>query len=195
MKREFDVALYGHMSYDTIFEDGKLSTSVGCMGNVWKELVRKRSNIRIHLSPTNVGQSLILVDKWQSRRTSVSSLNDEIYPALIQPAKISHVLYLNELDNYDTLDMLEEIKANSDIVMADVCNGAKFTFNDPRWEFIDILLISEEDYHLAKADTSNFKYLNYLLVHNSTGSALFDTSSDNDPIRFTAERVDQVNVL
>ena len=35
--KDFDVTIYGHLSYDNIFSGFDYKTSVGCMGNVWAQ--------------------------------------------------------------------------------------------------------------------------------------------------------------
>ena len=67
--KNFDITIYGHLSYDNIYEGFNYKTSVGCMGNVWNQLKLINPDIRIKLEPTDIGESLIVSSVEHNKRT------------------------------------------------------------------------------------------------------------------------------
>jgi hypothetical protein len=183
--KAFDITIYGNISYDNIIENFQQYTSVGCMGNVWLQLKKSYPNLKVKLEPTDIGESLILIDKNQDKRTSVSLLSTNNKIPTIYDSKISHIMYLNELKS---TDFIKNVKGT---VVADVCNGKKLNLKDLNFKNIDILLISDEDCHYDIEDLKNATK-GCVIIHDSSGSTLHKGKIKT---RFNAEIVKNVNVL
>lgn len=182
----FDITIYGHLSFDNIYNVAthKTTTSVGCMGNVWKQLKLIDPKLKIRLAPTDIGESLILSDSHQSKRTSVSLLSLNTVAPEIQQSKISHVMYLNELKDSSY------IAGIPGFITADVCNGKPLNVNDPALKYISLLFISDEDVVDIDELVKNVK--GSVILHHPAGSTLFTKTTST---HFTAEVVNSVNVL
>lgn len=182
----FDITIYGHLSYDNIYDGFDYKTSVGCMGNVWNQLKLINPDCKVRLEPTDIGESVIMVDRKQCKRTSISRLSLKTSGAEIHDSKISHVMYLNELSN---VSFISDLKG---FVTADVCNGKPLSIDDPCLRYIDLLLISDEDslslsmFQLAKTVRG------CVLRHDQKGSILYRKDGFQ---AFKAEVVSDVNVL
>ena len=72
-----DISLYGHLTIDTIVDGVKERKTLGSMANVWKALLELDATLDIGLSPIDVGQALIYIDKPAAQRYSsaVESVN------------------------------------------------------------------------------------------------------------------------
>lgn len=182
----FDIAIYGHLSFDNIYEGFNYKTSVGCMGNVWNQLKYINPDLKIKLEPTDVGESLVMVDIEHNKRTSISRLSLKTNKPTIHNANVSHVMYLNELSDSS---FVQHIKG---YVVADTCNGKKLRLNPEVLGNIDLLLISEED---ANQDLATIVSLvrGYVLVHYPAGSTLYCKTGYQS--YFKAEYVPNINVL
>lgn len=182
----FDIALYGHLSFDNIYEGFDYKTSVGCMGNVWSQLKLINPNLRVRLEPTDIGESLILSDRVQCKRTSISHLSLKTNGPEVHDSKISHVMYINELSD---LSFIPDLKG---LVTADICNGKVLDVNSPILKYIDLLFISDEDalhldiYKLSRVVRGS------VLMHYPTGSTLY---SKEKFTKVKAELVSNINVL
>lgn len=182
----FDIAIYGHLSFDNIYEGFNYKTTVGCMGNVWSQLKLINPNLKVKLEPTDIGESLILADVEQCKRTSISHLSLKTSGAEIHDSKISHVMYLNELSS---VSFVGDLKG---FVTADVCNGKVLDISSPALRYIDLLFISDEDalqldvYKLAQSVRGS------VLMHYPSGSTLY---SKDKFTKFKAELVSNINVL
>ena len=62
-----DISLYGHLTIDTILDGESEKKTLGSMGNVWKALVELDSSLNIALSPIDIGQALIYIDRNSSK--------------------------------------------------------------------------------------------------------------------------------
>ena len=58
-----DIALYGHLTIDTITDGDTEKKTLGSMANVWKALLELDATLDVGLSPIDVGQALIYIDK------------------------------------------------------------------------------------------------------------------------------------
>ena len=138
----YDIGLYGHLVFDTV-KDIRTYNDIGGIANVWKSLKNINSKLKIHISPTNIGNSSIRIDRENSERVCDSELNIiEIAPT-IKKSKINHIAYINEIVNKNFISKLDNI------ICADICSGKKYSedYN------IDYLFVSIEDIHLL--NTSN----------------------------------------
>ena len=99
----YDIALYGHLVFDTIKENPKTKHDIGGIVNVWRALKNMDPTLDIYVCPSNIGTSTITIDKDNSQRTSESKLNAIGVDIKIQPALISHIAYINEIDDLSFL--------------------------------------------------------------------------------------------
>jgi sugar/nucleoside kinase (ribokinase family) len=184
--KSFDITLYGNISFDNIFKDGSYLSSVGCIGNVWKQLKLIDRFLKIQVEPTDFGESLILVDTLQSKRTSVSSLSLRHYCPTIHDSKVNHIMYWNEMANKDFVRCLNGFNS------VDICNGKFLDLTDSNLKYVDLIFVSNEDVNsnvilqLLKVIRGN------VLLHYTEGSILYTKSTET---RFTASLVNNVNVL
>ena len=183
-KKNFDICLYGHLSFDNIFIKFKNITSIGCMGNVWKDIKSFNPNLKVSLIPTSIGESIVLINEEESKRTSKSILNIFSNKPKIESSKIYHLMYINELPDISFISELDGF------VTADVCNGNLLDIDSDYLTYIDLLFISDEDCHFDVQKLLN-KIPN-ILLHEKNGSTLYRKDSK---VYFYAEIVDNVNVL
>jgi len=176
----FDIALYGHLVLDTINDGRTKEFNFGGIGNVWRSLKEINSQLDIFVSPIYIGNSFISVDREQSQRSSKSNLNRNYFGENIQPAKINHICYINELDNLDF------IKHLTGIICADICTGRKL--KNEYLQYVDYLFVSEED--LDHID--NLALIRkHLIIHSPTKSYIHNISKSE----VTGEFIDGLNVL
>lgn len=184
----FDIVIYGHLSYDNIYDDFNYKTSVGCMGNVWNQLKLINPDLKVRLEPTDIGESLILTNREQCKRTSISRLSLKTRKPIIHDTIISHVMYLNELS--DT-SFIKDLKG---YVVADTCNGKPINVNSEVLKSIDILLISDEDLgNTLDLTTLINNVREYVILHHSSGSTIYCKNGWQHTSK--AETVSNINVL
>ena len=177
----FDIALYGHLTVDRIFEGFETRNGLGSIANVWKELYNIDDSLKIHICPTDLGSAIVYIDKSTSERFSKAKLSSRYSPPNIQSSKINHVLYLNELHDASF------IKSLNGIVCADVCVGKPI--KTEYLQYIDYLLISDED--IIDYDFLKKNVKGKVLVHSSHGS-----SCDDFNYELPEEKIlEDVNVL
>lgn len=182
----FDIALYGHLSFDNIYEGFNYKTSVGCIGNVWSQLKIINPDLRVKVEVTDIGESLIMADIKQCKRTSISRLSLKTNTPIVHDASVSHIMYLNELSD---VSFIKDIKG---FVTADTCNGKQLKLDRDTLGCIDLLLISEEDLVIEAASLASY-VRNHVLVHTPAGSTLY--SKNGCQQQFKAEFVPSINVL
>jgi len=158
-----DISLYGHLTIDTILDGNSEKKQLGSMANVWKSLLDVDSTLNIGLSPIDVGQALVYIDRLASQRYSKASLNLVQHRAKIFESKIHHLIYLNEMTIHDFIPALDGI------VTADVCTGK--SVNKDLLKHIDYLFISDED---MESDLSDYADATkgYVILHSSSGSII-----------------------
>ena len=144
----YDIALYGHLVLDTIKENTKKTHDVGGIVNVWRALKNMDPTLDIYVCPSNIGTSIITIDKKNSQRTSESKLNGVDVKIKPEPAVISHIAYINEIDD---LSFLKDV---SGLVFADICSGREI--NKDAYKYLNYIFVSEEDKHLLR-DVEEFK--------------------------------------
>jgi sugar/nucleoside kinase (ribokinase family) len=156
-----DVSLYGHLTIDTILEGTKEKKTLGSMANVWKALLEIDSTLDIGLSPIDIGQALIYIDKPAAKRYSKVQLSLVQHKAKIFSSTIHHLIYLNEMKLYDFIPTLDGI------ITADICPGK--SVNKNLLKYIDYLFISDEDIDSDLSDyTSETK--GWVILHSASGS-------------------------
>ena len=158
-----DISLYGHLTIDTILDGNSEKKSLGSMANVWKSLLDVDPTLNIGISPIDVGQALVYIDRLASQRYSKASLNLVQHRAKIFESKIHHLIYLNEMTIHDFIPALDGI------VTADVCTGK--SVNKDLLKHIDYLFISDED---MESDLSDYADATkgYVILHSSSGSII-----------------------
>ncbi len=182
----YDVTLYGHLTFDRIFDGFKKDNSVGSMGNVWHHLNNINSTLKINLEPTDIGEALILVNKEKSERASVANLNMKYRTPFISKSKWSHILYLNELSDTSFVK-----KINQGIISADLCRG-RILKDISILNHIDFLFISDED--LFTDIEELYPHIKTaIILHHSGGSVCY--TRDGYSIKTDVKILDNINVL
>ena len=158
-----DIALYGHLTIDTITDGNTEKKTLGSMANVWKALLEIDPTIDIGLSPIDVGQALIYVDKPAAQRYSKVNLSLVQNQVKMMSSKISHLIYLNELTRHDFIPALDGI------ITADICPGKPV--NMEMLQYVDYLFISDED---IKGSLSEYTDATkgWVILHSASGSVV-----------------------
>lgn len=182
----YDISLYGHLTFDRIFNDFKEDHSVGSMGNVWRCLNKINSKLKINLEPTDIGEALILIDTVKSKRASIANLSLQVREPNIAKSRWSHVLYINELKNIDFIS-----KITHGIVSADICRGSQL-HNISVLKNIDFLFISDEDIFM---DVEGLRDMirRGVILHHKGGSTCYN--KDGTMIETDVKIIDNINVL
>ena len=163
-----NVTLYGHLTYDTIFDGNKSYETIGSIGNVWKAFINFSTNINVRIQPTEIGEALIYVDREKIRRASTAALSIKTRVPFIQSTDWSHILYLNQLND---LEFVEEVASTSKKISADICAGDPLK-NLKVLQFVDLLFISDEDLWMPIDELR--KYVKGdIIVHYTSGSTYY----------------------
>ena len=158
-----DIALYGHLTIDTIVDGDVERKTLGSMANVWKALLEINPTIDIGLSPIDVGQALIYVDKPAAKRYSKVNLSLVQHQVKMMSSKISHLIYLNELTRHDFIPALDSI------VTADICSGKPV--NMEMLQYVDYLFISDEDIKGSLSEYTDAAK-GWVILHSASGSVV-----------------------
>jgi len=156
-----DITIYGHLTIDTIIDGQKERKTLGSMANVWKSLLEVDPTLNIGLSPIDIGQALIYVDKSSAQRYSKVQLSLVQHQAKIIDSKVSHLIYLNEMSKHNFIPALDGI------VTADICPGK--SINKDFLKYIDYLFISDEDIDCDLSDLASITK-GWVILHSSSGS-------------------------
>lgn len=179
-----DVALYGNLTKDIIFNGFEQTTSIGSIGNVWDALVKLNQKLSIQIEPTTIGTALIYVDTDNNTRVSKPNLYLKTNKPKVVEAKWSHILYLNHIKD---LEFVKEIQ--NSVVSADVAGKGKFDLDI--LTYIDYLFISDED--IIDLDTLLDKVKGCVILHSNSGSTIY--KKDGTTIVTNHKTIDGVNVL
>ena len=158
-----DIALYGHLTIDTIIDGDTEKKTLGSMANVWKALLEIDATLDIGLSPIDVGQALIYVDKPAAKRYSKVNLSLVQHQVKMMSSKISHLIYLNELTRHDFIPALDGI------ITADICPGKPV--NKEMLQYVDYLFISDEDIKGSLSEYTNATK-GWVILHSASGSVV-----------------------
>ena len=158
-----DIALYGHLTIDTILDGNTEKKTLGSMANVWKALLELDATLDIGLSPIDVGQALIYVDKPAAQRYSKVNLSLVEHQVKMMSSKISHLIYLNELTRHDFIPALDGI------ITADICPGKPV--NKEMLQYVDYLFISDEDIKGSLSEYTNATK-GWVILHSASGSVV-----------------------
>ena len=186
--KSFDITIYGHLTYDNIYDGFSYKASVGSMGNVWSQLKTINPNLKVQLEPTDIGESLIMVNREQCKRTSISRLSLKTGSPTIHDSKINHIMYFNELS--DT-SFITDIKG---FIVADVCNGKPLNFKDENLQHIDLLLMACEDFNEGDIEITDV-VRGTVVLHYPKGSTILAGKTRKEYSYQHAELVPNVNVL
>ena len=182
-----DVALYGHLTLDRIFDNFKKDCSIGSIGNVWKHLNKLNPNLKIYVEPTDIGEAMILVNRDTNERASIANLSLRYRKPTLKKSKWNHIMYINELND---ISYIKNIK--SGIVSADVCRG-RIIEDLSILKHVDFLFLSDEDEFCDPNRICKFLRKG-LILHHSLGSSFYHNTGkkiDN----FKVKQIDGVNVL
>ncbi len=182
----YDVSLYGHLTFDRIFDGFKKDTCVGSMGNVWYNLTKINPLLKINLEPTDIGEALILINKEKSERTSMANLNMVSQKPMISKSKWSHILYANALS--DT-SFISDIKDG--IISVDICRGSVLK-NLNILKKVDFMFVSDEDI-FSEIDILRKLVKQAVILHHSGGSTCY--KKDGSKIKTDVNIIDNINVL
>ena len=155
-----DISLYGHLTIDTLLDGETEKKTLGSIANVWKSLVGLDCSLNIGLSPIDIGQALIYIDKKAATRVGKASLNLRKSSPKIFESKIHHLLYLNEMSERSFIASLDGI------ITADICPGKPVM--KEVLSHIDYLFISDEDCDDFDALVEATK--GWVILHSATGS-------------------------
>lgn len=158
----FDIAIYGHLTIDTLFDDIK-KYEFGGIANVWRALKEMGSDFILDINPVHYGEALIYIDKENAKRYSDAKLNIKTFNPVVEKSKLSIILYLNELENTNFINSLSSYN------IADTCKGKPLQEN--YLNKIDLLVSSDEDISSYKLVPESFQGIT--LIHNEFGSELF----------------------
>jgi len=172
----YDVAIYGHLVFDTIFDKGKKVKDFGGIANVWRSFNYIDPKLEVYVCPTDIGTAHITLHKEESERDGHSQLNIHKVDLSIQPAKYNHILYINELDDLEFISRLDGINT------ADICAGREL--DSIVLPFLDYIFVSHEDKHLLP-DLSDY---NGVVVYHSpkrsyTNTGLEYVAKENEYIK------------
>ena len=157
----YDISLYGHLTIDTLLTEGeKEKKTLGSMANVWKALVELDCSLKIGLSPIDIGQALIYIDKKAATRVGKASLNLKKFAPKIIESKVHHILYLNEISDTAFIPALDGI------ITADICPGKHV--RKELLQHVDYLFISDEDCDDFAGLVEATK--GWVILHSATGS-------------------------
>ena len=158
-----DIALYGHLTIDTIIDGDTEKKTLGSMANVWKALLEIDATLDIGLSPIDVGQALIYVDKPAAKRYSKVNLSLVQHQVKMMSSKISHLIYLNELTRHDFIPALDGI------ITADICPGK--SVNMKMLQYVDYLFISDADIKGSLTEYTDATK-GWVILHSASGSVV-----------------------
>ena len=163
----YDISLYGHLTFDRIFEDFYQYNSVGSIGNVWNFLLKINSKLKVDIQPTAIGEALVLVNKDKIERTSVGKLNIKFNKPNIVDSSWNHIMYINELDD---ISFIFDIKTG--MISADICKGKPLKSKEVLQQ-IDYLFISDEDIFMDIKELGKLTK-GWVILHHSGGSICTD---------------------
>lgn len=158
-----DIALYGHLTIDTITDGDTEKKTLGSMANVWKALLELDATLDVGLSPIDVGQALIYIDKPAAQRYSKVNLSLVQHQVKMMSSKVSHLIYLNELTRHDFIPALDGI------ITADICPGKPV--NKDLLQYVDYLFISDEDIQGGLSEYTDATK-GWVILHSASGSVV-----------------------
>ena len=158
----FDITLYGHLAIDKIQDGNKITMNFGGMANMVRTFQDIGADISLGLSPLVLGEANIYINREDSTRDSVADLNRVAYDSPIRESHISHILYINRLDNTDFIPNL------TGIVTADTCKGHKVDLQ--LLKYVDYLFMSYEEMYDIEELIEHTK--GSVIIHSAVSSVI-----------------------
>mgnify|MGYP001357215063 CR=1 FL=1 len=183
-QKHADVAAYGHLTHDTIFEGFEEKTTLGALVNFWAGIVKTGEDINIRLIPSSIGKAVILVDKPSATRVGRGHLNIKTRKIQAAHADWHHVMYLNQLQD---LEFLEQIETGA--ISADITSGTPPA--DSVLSKLDFLFISDEDLFEPVEQLAR-KVKGWVIMHHAAGGYC---SNGDDSFELKTEKIQNINVL
>ena len=162
----YDLSIYGHLTIDHIFDDFNESITLGAIANVWSALVKLDSNLSVKISPTAIGEAMVLVNKRKGFRVGRGNLNLKTSTPLVAKSRWHHIMYLNRLKDLTFMDKIED-----GIITADLTAGEMDI--EPYLSKLDYLLISDEDLFMD-IDELGKLVKGWAILHYPAGSYVTD---------------------
>jgi len=159
----FDITLYGHLTVDTIHDGDNVTMEFGAMANMVRTFKEIDADIKLGLCPFAIGEADIYIDRTDSSRDSTANLNSYTLEPIIKPSSISHILYINQLQNTDFISKLDGI------VTADTCKGPKVDVQSLK--YVDYLFVSYEEMYDLDELVEHIR--GAVIVHTSVGSTVY----------------------
>lgn len=179
----YDVALYGHLTKDTVYTGFDVSYSLGAMANVWEAFKDIDPNFNVALCPTAMGEALIYIDKHSGTRVSKPKLNLHTREPKIVESRWNHVLYVNNLPDTSFIPQLDG-PVSFDLSVGpppdrDLLKQANYLFLSDEEEFMDF----KEMCRLTRG---------WVILHRANGSVVSNGAATKE---FATAPLQGVNVL
>ena len=164
-----DIALYGHLTIDRIFDGFEERQTLGAMANMWRTFKLIAPDLDIGLTPTSIGEAMVYIDRDSSTRYSNFVPDIKTNKPIIKESKISHAMYINKLLD---ISWLKDLKG---IISADVCAGPRVDAS--LLQYVDYFFIADED---AYADLSTMckDTKGYVILHTNKSSVVSDGTNE-----------------
>tara|TARA_Y100000114_G_scaffold38834_1_gene34572 strand:+ start:1809 stop:2486 length:678 start_codon:yes stop_codon:yes gene_type:complete len=164
-----DIALYGHLTVDRIFDGFEERQTLGAMANMWRTFKLIAPDLDIGLAPTSIGEAMVYIDRDSSTRYSNFVPDIKTNKPIIKESKISHAMYINKLLD---ISWLKDLKG---IISADVCAGPRVDAS--LLQHVDYFFIADED---AYADLSTMckDTKGYVILHTNKSSVVSDGTNE-----------------
>jgi len=159
----FDIALYGHLIVDTIYDGNHKTMELGGLANMRRTFTKLDNNLNLGIIPTVLGEADIFINRETSTRSSKANLNINKLNFEIKDSSISHVLYINELEHTDFIQNLPGI------ITADCCKGKPINPNLLR--YIDYLFVSDDE--VSDLETLKELTKGTIILHSPDGSIIY----------------------
>lgn len=178
-----DIALYGNITFDTVFEDFEQYKSIGAIANVWDSIMSINNSLQVHLEPIEIGSAIVLIDKNSGEKVSKPKLQLKYnHPTLVN-SKWSHIAYINRIRDISFLADLKDT-----IVSVDIAGKKPFDLEYLR--FVDYVFVSDDE--IQNLDMMLNLVRGAVIVHSNSGSI---TYKDGTTIINNHEIVKNINVL
>lgn len=179
----FDVAIYGHLVFDEV-HNKKFFTNIGGIANVWNAFKSIDPTITTYVCPVHFGKSKITINENVKHNDSNLNLIDT--NVVVRQATISHVAYVNELNNTEFIQSIHGIKT------ADLCTTGKqdkILSIDLASQF-DIIFVAFDQKHLVPES-----YENKLVVHGPTETVVYHNQKELAKFSNVHQFLSDINVL
>tara|TARA_R110000796_G_scaffold137419_2_gene253524 strand:+ start:1984 stop:2661 length:678 start_codon:yes stop_codon:yes gene_type:complete len=133
------ITLYGHLIVDKIIVDFKEKISLGGIANVWHGIKFLTQNIIVNISPTDIGEAIILVDKKSNQRVGRGCLSLSSTNIIHKDSDWHHIAYINQITHSNFIQNIDR-----GVISADITKESPEKVL-PLLKYIDYLFISEDD--------------------------------------------------